>query len=435
MMRKLGRSAPILLLGTVLTNPALAQTPAPTGAATTPTYQPAAGAIVSGLSGLVTGANPSLGTDRATDRMLAFRLQLTISLLSASPSGKFSFGTLTDDHKDYVLSNGAILCDVRGTHAVVAADATYITTVTGTLNKFATAPQITTISQALKSVFQNYTINIPSGATKSDAANSVKQACLSDIDNWPAAVYGKPINDNKTLATTSAFLIGDDISAVLTLYQAIVSLVTPLVTTPATVLDAQRRATAITAFLKSYKTTLLNDAQELASMATNSGNATRLQALGQFAEKMVAVRAVTIDLSRTPACQSGLQNPILRTDQVKDSKGNVTGTYYIPTDAFVLCYSAAWQQMLDAVNAAVTAATQYDALADTSSDQLQQAVTTIKNNLNKLNQPATVDISDLSNAAALLITYGTAVSQALSSANVTKVQTDLNNVLKLFGGK
>jgi hypothetical protein len=130
-----------------------------------------------------------------------------------------------------------------------------------------------------------------------------------------------------------------------------------------------------------------------------------------------------------------LQNPVLRQGETKDSNGNVTGTSYIPTDAFVICYAQAWQQLLDAANAAVVAATQYDTLADTSSDQLQAAVNTIRSNLGKLDQPASVNITDLSNAAALLITYGTAVGQSLSSTNLARVQTDLDNVLKLFGSK
>jgi hypothetical protein len=408
-----------------------AQTPTPS-----PTFQPAAGAIVSGLSGLVTGAGPALGSDRATSRMLAFRLQLTNLLLSAGPGEKISLGALKADKTDYVLSNSAILCDVRGTHAVVAADGAYINTVTGTLDKFATSPKIATISDALESVFQNYSINVPSGGKKGDAAANVRQSCLIDIDNWPSAVYGRPIkNENLTSATASSLAVGNDISAVITLYQAIVSLVTPLVTIPATARDAKTRADAIVAFLKQYRTTLLNAAEELAATATKVATTTRLQALGQFAEKMSAARSINVDLSKIPACESGLQNPILRQGETKDSNGNVTGTSYIPTDAFVICYAQAWQQLLDASNAAVVAATQYDTLADTSSDQLQAAVSTIRSNLGKLDQPASVNITDLSNAAALLITYGTAVGQSLSSTNLAKVQTDLDNVLKLFGSK
>jgi hypothetical protein len=318
---------------------------------------------------------------------------------------------------------------------VVAADAAYINTVTGTLDKFATAPKIATISDALQSVFQNYSINVPSSGKKAEAVAHVKQDCLSDIDSWPAAVYGRPIKQDAAVTEAVAFSIGDDVSAVVTLYQAIVSLITPLVTTPATVLDAKKRADAIAAFLKQYRTTLLNAAEDLAVTGTKLGTITRLQALGQFAEKMSAVRSISIDLSKIPSCGDGLQNPILRKDEAKDAHGNVTGVYYIPTDAFVTCYAQAWQQIIDPVNAAVTAAAQYDTLADASSDQLQGAVATIKNNLGKLDQPEAVNITDLSNAAALLITYGTAVGQALSSTNLAKVQTDLNHVLKLFGAK
>src|SRR5262245_32880050 len=116
----------------------------------TPVFQPAAGAIISGLSGLVTGAQQALGSDRTISRTMMFRLQLTNRLLSA-PAGttKINVGALNSDNTDYLLSDRTILCSVRGRHAVIAADAAYISSVAGTLDKFATPPKIAGLGDAL----------------------------------------------------------------------------------------------------------------------------------------------------------------------------------------------------------------------------------------------------------------------------------------------
>src|SRR5262249_49284509 len=157
---------------------------------------------------------------------------------------------------------------------------------------------------------------------------------------WPGATYGRPIVKEEPASLAAAFALGDGITAVFSLYQAIVSIITPIVTTPAAALDAKRRADAVAAFLVNYRSTILNAAHDLASTATQLGTTTRLQAVGQFAEKMSSIRSANIDLSKIASCHPGLQNPTLRKDDIKDAKGQMQ-TYYIPTDAFVTCYAQA----------------------------------------------------------------------------------------------
>jgi hypothetical protein len=423
-----------LVASVALVQPAVPQsTTEPTG----PVFQPAVGAIVSGLSGLVAGTQQALVGDRTASRIMVFRLQLTNWMLSAPPdTTKISLGKLNSDNTEYIISNRGVLCSARGQHAVAAADAAYLNAVTGSLDKFATLPKISTIGDALGSVFQNYSVGAIGGKTKSETAASFIQHCQSDIQNWPASVYGKNINKSDAVAFALPALIalGADLSAISTLYQAIVAIITPIVVTPAQALDAQRRADAISNFLKEYRTTLLKSANNLATNGTALAKASRLAALGQFAEKMSELRGVTLDLSKIDQCKAAIQNPVLRTESVADQSGkNIT--YYIPTDSFVVCYEQAWSQMLPAVQAAVTAAAQYDVLSDSSSDQLAAAVQTIENNLDKLDQPENVDVKDLWTAAAQLVAYGQTVSQALSPDNITKVKAAVDSVIKLFGGK
>jgi hypothetical protein len=404
----------------------------------TPIFTPAAGAIVSGLSGLVTGTQAALSVDRTTNRIMVFRAQLATLLLNAPPGAtKIALGGLSPPgNTEYVISNQAVLCSVRGAHAIAAADATYINALTGTLDKFATPPKIQTIGDALGSLFQNYSISAPPGLKDSETAAGIVQSCASDIDNWPASVYGRTIAKGAAAAGPAAahIDIGDGLSAVYTLYQAVVALITPIVVTPAQVIDQQRRATAIKNFLDQYPTTILKAAADLAAHGTALATQSRLQAVGQFAEKMSEFRTGSIDLTKISACADGLKNPVLRTDNGTDAKGN-PASYRIPTDAFVICYEQAWAQILNAVQAAVTAAAQYDVLADVSSDQLSGAVKTIHDNFSKLDQDSGVNVSDLWTAAAQLVAYGQSVSQALTPDNLAKIETDVNNVMKAFGKK
>src|SRR5262245_25598897 len=138
--------------------------------AATPQFAKAPGAIVTGLNGLVTGTAPQLVIDRSNDRAGIIRGALTTQLLAATPTTKkLTLGTLGAGDHDYALSNTLVLCRSRGKHAIVAADASYLGTVTNSLNKFATPPKIETIADALGSVFQNYSISTPPATSRQES--------------------------------------------------------------------------------------------------------------------------------------------------------------------------------------------------------------------------------------------------------------------------
>jgi hypothetical protein len=178
------------------------------------------------------------------------------------------------------------------------------------------------------------------------------------------------------------------------LYKALITIITPLVTTPASALDAKRRTDAVAAFLKKYRTDLLTAAGNLADFGVKTATASRLQVVGQFAEKMAAVRTLSVDLTKIESCKPASTSPPTSiSTEVKDTAGTVIS--HTPTDEFATCYSQAWSQLGAAAQAAVTTAAEYDTLADTSSDQLQNAVKIIHDNVAKIDEPGKVDISQL----------------------------------------
>jgi hypothetical protein len=170
---------------------------------------------------------------------------------------------------------------------------------------------------------------------------------------------------------------------------------------------------------------LITAAKALADNGSAIVNANKLQALGVFEEKLAAVRMLNIDLSKQEACKTALEKPA---DGTPSPRSDPDG---IPTDAFVTCYAQAWAQLNDVVQAAITAAAQYDSLADPPSDQLSSAVAAIEKNMADLNNPAK-PVDELINAATQLVAIGTAITTALSPDNIKTLQTDAENVMKLF---
>jgi hypothetical protein len=411
---------------------------------TTPQFAKAPGAIVSGLSGLISGSSQALTLDRSNDRISLIRAELTSLLLESGPTTtKITLGKLLSSDpstSDYRLSSAALLCNSRGAHTVVAADASYIDTVTNTLDKFATPPKIQTIGDALGAVFQNYSIGAPAGRNKQETAAAVVQQCKDDFNNWPAAAYGRALHrapaEEFVLPANPVDVLDTGLSSVATLYNAIVAILTPIIVTPAKEFDAQERTSAITNFFVTYRTTLLNAAQSLATGGSRFAMARRLEALGRFSEKMALLRSTSIDLSKIDACKLALGSPLLRTSRNIEN-GQPTGQpFYIPNDNFVVCYAEAWKQISDPVNAVIVAADQYDKFADASDDALEDAVKKIKDNIAHLNDPQdTPQLSDLLDGAGKLIAYGQTVAQALSLENRDKAQKAINDLMQLVGAK
>jgi hypothetical protein len=411
----------------------------------TPQFEKAPGAIVSGLSGLISGTSQALTLDRSNDRIHLIRSELTSQLLEAGPSAtKVTLSKLLSNdqnnaNNDYRLSSAAVLCNSRGLHTVIAADASYIDTVTSTLNKFATPPKIQTIGDALSTVFQSYSIGAPAGKNKQETAAAVIRQCKEDFNKWPEVAYGRQLHktpaEELVVPVNPIDALDTGLSSVATLYNAIVTMLTPIITAPAKEFDAHERSTAITDFFGKYRTTILNAAQSLAVGGSSFASATRLEALGQFSEKMAILRGTSIDLSKTNACKIALVSPLLRTSQRLEN-GQPSGPIsYIPNDNFVVCYAEAWKQISDAVSAVLVAADQYDKLADASDDALQDAVKKIKDNVSHLNDPDGPQLNDLLDGAAKLIAYGQTVAQALSPDSRDKAQKAINDLMQLVGTK
>lgn len=394
-----------------------------------PIFEPVPGAIVSGLSGLVAGTKDAIATERDADRIAYVRRALTDQLLTMTdPSKKLSLGALKDS--DYQLSNEAILCRSRGDHAVVVADAAYLETATGALSRFATPPKINTIGDALGTLFQNYSIEVPKGKTKAETAKLVIDRCVNDTKTWASFSYGRTLEGAPSGASAPIPDIGSIGSAVTTLYNAILAIIQPIAVGAAKAVDARERAKTITKTIKNEKDNLIAAAQSIADKGSRLARKKRLDALGQFSERMATLRSVQIDLSKVDNCQSIVSSPVLPLAAGASATPN-----RIPTDGFILCYAAAWRQISEATENAVTAAHLYDSFADASDDKLQLAVQQIKANIAQIENPTPDQQKAIWEAATQLIAFGQTVSQSLSKENVEKANKAIADLMKLFQSK
>jgi hypothetical protein len=390
-----------------------------------PAFQPAAAAIASGLSGLVGGTQQNLSNYRSNSRIVTIRSALARLLMNADPTKPINLE----------ISNDAVLCGPRSSYAPIAVESAYLGVMASTLNKFATPPKITTIGEAAGNLFQNYSIAASSGQVSPNSRKTVLAICQFDVQNWPSKFYGVDIvQDRSKQVETSLALdkVSDAIGIFSDLYQVLISVITPIVANPAAAQDASRRNDAIAKFLTQYRGQLETAATDLAGYGSRLARDNRLQAVGQFAEKMSAVRALSIDLSKVDSCKAAFAKlPDSLSLEVRDKTTGVVVSH-VPTDAYVVCYAQAWLQVSGAIQDAVTAASAYDSLVDMSSDQLIAAVETVKGNLSKVNQQGKVDVSQLLNATTQLVAYGQAVNQASGTANAAKMKGDVEVLMKQF---
>ena len=277
-------------------SPAPGQTPAPP--TPKPQYDPTADAIVGGLKGIVTGTQATLDGYRATARFVKFRNALADAF----------FVYDKDKPIQLAVSDYAVLCSVREPYVQMSADAAYINSLTQALDKVATPAQISTLGDAIVSFFNKYSIEVKGNAGQAKPGVT-SDACISDLKNWAADYYDIKEKLHGLLASSSPPASGidgflADVSAISGLANAIVAIITPLVKYAANAHNAVEINTVVDGYLHNAKEnngtveSVMKAAADLASAVTDLTNKSRYQAVGQFAEKLAAVREVPIDLSK-----------------------------------------------------------------------------------------------------------------------------------------
>ena len=328
MIRKHFGGMVAIVLAALLPHHSLAQT-MPSGAAgqspptdtsqSTPTYDPTAGAIVNGLKGVVTGTKASIGTYRSSKRFLAFRNALSTAMLASNGKNPLTL----------MVTNDLILCEFRRIYEDVYAEAVYLNSITGGLDKFASPPKITTLGQAFLSLFNKYSIDVPAANVNPETSTVVMNNCVSDLKSWqnnyynyniPLPKVGPGAEISFTVAPIDTFIT--DISSISALANALVAVITPIAVFGANCLDFSHRNQTIDNYLLNFHTNLMKATSDLASVGIKLADASRFQAAGQFVEKMAAARQLSVDLSKITvgptkkACIEVIESPIMESEKI-----------------------------------------------------------------------------------------------------------------------
>ncbi len=319
-------------------NPGTGQTPAPSPPPTpTPQYDPTAAAIVGGLKGIASGAQATLGSYSDTARTKKIQAALAAAIAKGAPI-------------KLALSDVAILCGVRESYAQTKAYADHLTSVTGAVDLLATPAQITSLGEAITSLFNKYTIDVK-GNVAPAIPGATEDACIADLETWADDYYGKSKLQTTSVTLSAAAGIDglfSDFSAFSGIIGAIINIITPIAEYAAKVHDQNERAALIDQYLgdpdpqtkapnKNIKA-VLDEAKKLVTITNASANVGRHQALGQFREKMAALREAPIDLSKLTAgiaCADALKTYSGESEQIplQTSAATAAGSTTLHFDA------------------------------------------------------------------------------------------------------
>jgi hypothetical protein len=296
-----------------------------------PQYDPTAGSIVNGLRGVGSAGQASLNSYRDDARSRKIQDALALAIASAAEAaakdGKKSEPIASPI--ELTLSEVVILCNVREEYARAKAYADYITALTAAFDQIATPAQINSLGDAITSLFNKYTLNVTDNGT-SAPPGSTQDACIADLKAWANDYYGKT---SASEATADARGISggidklfDGLKDVSAIVGAVINIITPIADYTAETIDKNQRQTFVDenladpmpvavpngAMAANKKIeTALKEALVLVTVANGLADRSRHVALGQFMEKLQALRETPIDLSKlatgkTP-CAEALQ--------------------------------------------------------------------------------------------------------------------------------
>lgn len=408
------------LVAIALTVPAHADDPAPT-VVLPPVYE----SIVASSGALATSGAAALKSYRADARAAAIRTALTKALLSLGAETTITVGK---PDADALVGETALLCKVRSSYIGSVTDLNYLTSLVQKLNSVSKpSPAPTDIIGALKLLFAtaNYSIS-DDVEVKSPASSQAKAAtiCETDLKSYDIDYYGAPaggVSPPQPAAAPAA--AGPGISFAFlgpigSLIDTFVGILQPVLIDASTIVDQTRRQAVVEQALNdpNIQSKIVKSGKNLALAVDNFAVSSRRRLAGSFVEQLVALRATPIDLSKEPECRNLAASTRLPSGA--------------PSAAFVTCWKAAWSHLQESANKLVTAADNYDTLADAGDVNAQKLFATIMADYDLISKGKADASNVFWNDVTQFITFANAISTAASKANITTLQKELAAVSK-----
>jgi hypothetical protein len=403
--------------------------------------------------------------ERSVGRLLFLRKTLATKLIAAISSASASGKDVTITFGD--LDARALLCDFRSrAYAVVSkgelssrdssasvtvdylgakADVKYLTAVAGKINAAAPAKPTDLIS-ALQLLFTNYNFQVAPVTVTTGNRDAVAYSCNKDMSEFASAYYGTKIEAGATIASAIAGAAPaaggtlPDLSIfgpIGVFIQTALGIVTPVVEDIATFESAQARQQAIIKFLSDPKNEAAMRAAgtNLAQAISDYTFAKRMSLAGTFAEQVAVIKAAApIDVTKVAACTlkpdpsapPGSPAPKLADVMLPAAMSTA------PSNQFMICYRAVWALAQDGISSVLTAAANYDALADPgdTATLLTEFNKQAANDFAQVKKPPP-DQSSLAYVLAV-VSFASDVATAISPANRTKLEQSITAMVKAY---
>ena len=426
------------------------------GAAQTPDPAKQKGytSFVATLSALTASASDLIQLERSSGRLEFIRQKLTSKVVSAAnglieeevakkndPNHKADAIKTTISLSD-ALNESMLLCDFRADsvkvvenlsprdkaasitvdHLATVARFNYLNSVATQIQTVSKQTPPTDLISAISSLFASY--QIKAAALNPDAIEKVrtqtKQRCQADIKEYAVAYYGQPLTPSFAGAPAAAIPSLSFLGPLGMLIDTVIGIITPVVIDASMVVDEAKREAAIVSFLKNKnnQAALKNAGEALARAVSDFTFAKRLTLAGSFAEQVAVIGDVNVDLAKLDACSDAAQ--ILA---ISPNGG--------PSHAFRSCYRAIWAKYQDGVSSALKSASDYDAIADAGDTSTALTnFTKITSNFDDIAQSNLNNPAEFWQYVSQLVNFAGAVSSAASPANRTKIQQEIDAMVK-----
>lgn len=372
--------------------------------------------FVASTGALATSAKDDITLGRTNERLRLIRSMISEAIQKKSTQLQLS-----------KLGEVSLLCKPRVDLLQLTAQRNYLQSVSASINKVGTPSKIDNLSQAIGALFANQSVDvkgIPDEAALKAEQGSLMKLCRDDLANLAIPYYGAPFppskKGEKSLALPAAF------TAVGSLLNTIVSIITPVVVEGAKIIDAQKRTNAVLKFLTPANIRQIQSTgEQLSKGVTHYVVSKRRSLAGAFNDSLVMLRTEKIDLTKLQGCKA--YNASTQKFALRPS-----GT---PNDDYVACWHAVWTKLSPLTERVLKSASAYDEIADAgNTNDAKKAFNLISRSLNAIAKEndtmSQANLRKLWNWAVQLMAFADKVNTAASPDNQKKIQKQIDALVK-----
>lgn len=373
---------------------------------------PAVEGFVAATTALAASAGPKIDSYRTEIRAIPVRKAIMQ-------------GILKSDGKSVVLgsfSAVSTLCDPRAEYSLQKAEKTYLDVITAKVDSTKKS-DVSNVVGAFQALFKDYTIEPPvqpsggANAEPDDYRRAARDNCVAETKTYFDAYYG-----------SSEESISAIVTAVAGLYDVFKSIVAPAVIEGGKIIDEQRRARAIVEFLQNdqQRKAVSTAAKDMVSVLSEANKRDRARKFGAYLEQAALMKQASVAVGDINECKPLYALKDKGWDKIlKQDDG-------LPHPALLACYRSVWSKYADSATSLLTAAAEYDQVADVNFSKEAGSYNQVITNLDKIRSGEGATFQQIWGAALRLVSLADKVQTAASDENRKKLSDAVKKVVESF---